>query len=161
MSRAPVGDESVFFRDDREAGGQTQTPPSVSHGAVVNTNQETFMNTHSSNLPAARSKIALLMVLCGIAGGASAGAVAAVDTGDVPTQVVRYQPDTLASDAGARVLYRRIVKAAEIVCPASSADRFFLSNGVRACREEAVARAVHQIDSPRLAALHAASAKSG
>jgi len=37
----------------------------------------------------------------------------------------------------------------------------FVTSAVQACRNQAVARAVHQIGSPALAALHAGSTKNG
>ena len=108
-----------------------------------------------------RPKITLLMVLCGVIGAAASGAVSAASVADdVPRQVVKYSPATLNSDAGVRSLYHRIVKAAEQVCPVTPGTRF-ITAAVAECRSQAVARAVHQIDNPRLAALHAANSKSG
>jgi UrcA family protein len=78
----------------------------------------------------------------------------------VPQRVVKFSPDTLNTETGVRSLYHRIVRAAEEVCPNASGTRF-VTTSVAECRAQAVARAVHQIDNPRLAALYAASAKSG
>jgi UrcA family protein len=120
--------------------------------------------THESTtkqVAVSRPKITLLMVLCGVVGAAASGAVsAAALADDVPRQVVKYSPATLNSDAGVRSLYHRIVKAAEDVCPAASGTPF-IPRAVAECRAESVARAVHQIDNPRLAALYAASSKNG
>ncbi|HLZ99788.1 MAG TPA: UrcA family protein [Steroidobacteraceae bacterium] len=117
--------------------------------------------TSKKQLLVSRPKISLLMVLCGVLGAAASGTVgAASPADDVPRQVVKYSPDVLNTDAGARSLYRRIVKAAEEVCPAPSGSRFIVS-AVAECRAQSVARAVQQIDNPRLAALNAANSKSG
>jgi UrcA family protein len=109
-----------------------------------------------------RPNVTLLMILCGAVSAAAAGAVSAATVADeVPRLIVRYQPDSLESEAGARSLYHRLVRAAEEVCPAGLVDHPFLSSGVRHCREQAVARAVQEIGNTRLAAVHAASTRSG
>src|SRR5260370_8070571 len=101
------------------------------------------------------------MVVCGVVGAAASGAISGGSLADdVPRQVVKYSPDVLNTDAGVRSLYPRIVKAAEEVCPATPGTRF-IQKSVAECRAQSVARAVHQIDSPRMAALYAANSKSG
>jgi UrcA family protein len=117
--------------------------------------------TSMKQVAVSRPKITLLMVLCGVVGAAASGAVSAASVADdVPRQVVKYSPATLNTDAGVRSLYHRIVKAAEEVCPTPSGTRF-VPTGVAECRAESVARAVRQIDNPRLAALYAANSKRG
>jgi UrcA family protein len=120
--------------------------------------------THESSMKqvaVSRPKITLLMVLCGVVGAAASGTVSAASVADeVPQRVVKYSPDTLNTDTGVQSLYHRIVKAAEEVCPAASGSRW-VTTAVAECRAQSVARAVHQIDSPRLAALYAASSKRG
>ena len=108
-----------------------------------------------------RPKITLMMVLCGVVGAAASGAVSAASVADeVPHRVVKYSPDTLNTDTGVRSLYHRIVQAAEDVCPVTPGTRF-VTTAVVECRAQSVARAVHKINNPRLAALYAASYKSG
>ena len=107
-------------------------------------------------------KNSMLLVLCaafGLAGAHAASAAAAGD--DIPRLVLHYHQDSLATDGGAEALYRRIKKASVDVCPNTSAGRPFVPTVILQCREQAVARAVHQINSPRLAAVYAASGKSG
>jgi UrcA family protein len=117
--------------------------------------------TSTKQVAVSGPKITLLMVLCGLAGVAASGAVGAASVADdVPRRVVKYSPDTLNTDTGVRSLYHRIVKAAEQVCPIESGTHF-VTRSVAECRAQSVARAVHQIDNPRLAALYAASYKSG
>jgi UrcA family protein len=117
--------------------------------------------TSTKQVAVSRPKITLLMVLCGVVGAAASGAVSAASVVDeVPQRVVKYSSDTLNTDSGVRSLYHRIVKAAEDVCPVTSGTRF-VTTAVAECRAQSVARAVHQIDSPRLAALYAASSKRG
>jgi UrcA family protein len=122
------------------------------------------MNTPVSIQPADRSRprIALMMVLAAALGAAAAGSVSAASPRDeVPRIVLRYSPDSLASAAGARQLYHRLVRAAEQVCPVDFSDGPFVTRAVRQCRAEAIARAVHAIDSPRLAEVYAGQVKRG
>jgi UrcA family protein len=121
--------------------------------------------THETSIKqvaVSRPKVTLLMVLCGVVGAAASGAVSAasVVADEVPQRVVKYSPDTLNTDTGVRSLYHRIVKAAEEVCPVTPGTRL-IPRAVAECRAESVARAVQQIDNPRLAALYAASSKRG
>lgn len=99
-----------------------------------------------------------LLALAGL-GGATAGATSFEN--DVPSLVVRYSEQSLMTDEGVHALYHRLVRASEQVCP--DADRNNLSKQAIAkeCRQEALARAVQQIQNPRLAALHAVTRKSG
>lgn len=116
------------------------------------------MSHTTAAVAVSRPRVALLMVFCGIFGAAGA-ASAATPTDDVPKLVVRFPADSLTTDSGARTLYRRLVRAAETVCPATASDRPFVSRAVQQCRDQAVARAVQQIDNPRLGAVYAANSK--
>jgi len=108
-----------------------------------------------------RAKIALL-VLGSFAGVMAAGAASAASPeSDVPTVLVHYSPQSLATDEGVKVLYRRIVAAAKEVCPESPTRNFAQQARVEQCRSEAIVRAVQQVDNSRLAALHAARSKNG
>jgi UrcA family protein len=93
----------------------------------------------------------LLGSLAGImaAGGASA---ARLDS-DAPSVVVKYE--------GVYALYRRITAAARRVCPDAPIRNLGLQTEVEHCRNQAIARAIRQIDNSRLAALHAAHSKNG
>jgi len=120
--------------------------------------------THESSMKqvaVSRPKLTLLMVLCGVVGAAASGAVsAAAPADDVPRQVVKYSPATLSTDAGVKSLYHRIVNAAAEVCPLPSGTRF-VPTAVAECRAQSIARAVHQVDNPRLAALLESNSKRG
>ena len=107
-----------------------------------------------------RAKFALL--LGGLAGLMAVGAAgAAVPDSDVPSVVVKYSPETLASKVGVNDLYRRITFAARQVCPDALIRDLAAQRHVEACRNQAVARAIQQIDNPSLAALHATHSKNG
>ena len=109
--------------------------------------------------PRAKFGLLLLGSLAGImaAGGASA---ARLDS-DVPSVVVKYNEQSLATDEGVYALYRRITTAARRVCPDAGTRDWGLRAQVEQCRNEAIARAIRKIDNPRLAALHAAHSKNG
>jgi UrcA family protein len=108
-----------------------------------------------------RAKIALL-VLGTFAGVMAAGAASAASPDDnVPTVVVKYSEQSLATDAGVYTLYRRITSAAKQVCPDASIRNFSVQRQVEQCRDQAIARAIQKIDNSRLAALHAVHSKNG
>jgi len=108
------------------------------------------------------SKITLLMLACGIAGGAAIGTASAATADEqVPHMAVYYNPQSLETDRGAQAVYHKIVHAAEVVCPADDSSPHLMTGAVRTCREESIARAVHDIHSPKVAALYAASSKPG
>jgi len=119
--------------------------------------------THETSMKraaAAHPKITLLMVLCGVVGLAASGAAsAAPSVDDGPGFSIKYSPESLSTDAGVRALYSRIVRAAEEACPIPTGTRVITSR-VRECRAQSVARVVHQINNPRLAALLEDNAKS-
>ena len=103
----------------------------------------------------------IAMILCGVVGTAGmAAANAAAQDEDVPSKVVKYDSDSLLTETGAHAVYRKIVNAAEEVCPASPGSR--LPNAsVRQCRAQSLARAVMKINNSRLAAIHDGAPRSG
>jgi UrcA family protein len=110
----------------------------------------------------ARSRTGFALLLLGAAAVMAAGtASAASPAGDVPTFIVKYNPQSLNTDAGVNELYRRIMHAAKEVCPDASIRDFNAQRQVEACRSQAIARAVSQIDNSQLAALYAVRSKNG
>jgi UrcA family protein len=110
----------------------------------------------------ARPKVTLMMVLCGIVGTAAAGVVSASTAeDDVPSIIVKYDPQSLETDAGARAVYFRLTKAAEQVCPDAPRGTRSINAVTQQCRAQAVARAVQKINNARLAAVDTVRAKRG
>ncbi|MFZ0497769.1 MAG: UrcA family protein [Steroidobacteraceae bacterium] len=68
---------------------------------------------------------------------------------------VYYSARDLATEQGTRALYRRIVGAAQEVCPGSDSLYPDVVNRSKECLQTAIARAVGQIGSPQLAAINA------
>jgi UrcA family protein len=105
-------------------------------------------------------KITLAMLMCGIGAAAAAGAAnAATPDLDAPSIVVKYDPATLDSDAGARALYARLAKAAAEVCP--NFEPHFISSQVQVCRSHALENAVAKVHNERLAAVYRGANKNG
>lgn len=90
---------------------------------------------------------------------AAAVANASSATVDVPSVEVSYGDLNLATPEGNRALYRRIVTAAEKVCPTTSAPGARFSSSHRTCVNEAIERAVSDSNSEQLAEVHAARAR--
>lgn len=109
-----------------------------------------------------RSTLGRVTVLaaCLLAGSLGVAQAATPGAG-VPQVAVSYGDLNVASDVGVRELYKRIALAAAQVCPyPHSRDLAQVAVNYR-CRDAAIARAVHEVNSPRLAALRADRAKRG
>jgi len=118
----------------------------------------TFIPARAAGSPA-KFTLLLLGSLAGVLAAAAAGAAGAI--GDVPAVSVKYSQESLATNGGVYDLYRRITIAAKQVCPDVSIRDLSALRQVAVCREQAVARAISQIDNPKLAALHASRSKNG
>jgi len=79
----------------------------------------------------------------------------------VPALTVTYTAADLASEQGTHALYERIVKAARDVCPRYDSVDLDTAQLSWACQRKAVAAAVQQINSPRLAAVEALHDRHG
>jgi UrcA family protein len=106
-----------------------------------------------------KGRIAALAA-CVLAGSLGV-AQAATPSDDVPTVVVRYGDLDLSTQEGAQTLYKRISSAARQVCPAGDPRVLARFDYSRNCRAAAIARAVSNVHSSRLAALHAERANHG
>jgi UrcA family protein len=116
----------------------------------INIPKESFMTSLASKL----------LLIGGFAVAAAGAAVAAPDN-DIYSVVIRFPTASLTTESGVQSLYRRIEMAAEKVCVIEPAGSRLPSPAVIQCRKEAIAGAVEKIHNQRLAALHAASNKSG
>ena len=90
-----------------------------------------------------------------------AGAAFASAQPSVPSAAVAYRATELATDAGALDVYRRIAMAARKVCPGDDSLNPFQATAAVECQKAAIARAVAQIEQPRLAEIAAKRAKRG
>jgi UrcA family protein len=94
------------------------------------------------------------------AAAVGAASAATQDDSVVPTLKVKYDPQSLTTEQGARQLYQRLRNAASEVCPDSTQGRLF-QGPVLECRKQALARAVMQINNPRLVAVYQSRMKNG
>jgi UrcA family protein len=116
----------------------------------------------SKQVRVVRPKITLAMIICGVVGAAGVGAVsAATPDEDSLSTTVKYSSQDLATPEATRALYRKLIRAAEDVCPADTSSPRLMSPAVRECREQSVARAVYKINNPSLVALYTTDAKHG
>jgi UrcA family protein len=107
-----------------------------------------------------RAKFASLL-LGSLAGVMAVGAASAASPdSDVPSVVVKYSEQSLATDGGVNDLYRRITNAAKQVCPEASIRDLSAVRQVEECRDQAVAQAIRKINNSRLAALYATHSKN-
>ncbi|HYL02471.1 MAG TPA: UrcA family protein [Steroidobacteraceae bacterium] len=74
-----------------------------------------------------------------------------------PFVTVSYHDLNIATDAGSQVLYARIVSAARQVCAPEDIRDLRAAAAAAGCRARAVAQAVQAVNSPALAAVHAAA----
>jgi len=80
---------------------------------------------------------------------------------EAPHVAVRYGDLNLATSAGIHVLYQRIQRAAQAVCPYADSDDLKQSGIYRTCREAAITRAISEINNSQLVALRAEHEKRG
>jgi UrcA family protein len=93
--------------------------------------------------------------------GASATAYAAAPADASPSVRVNYRDLNLATEQGTAALYGRIVSAAHKVCTARDSRILSELAAARACEAQAIAHAVRDVNSPRLAATHSAHQRQG
>jgi UrcA family protein len=103
------------------------------------------------------TRATLIVLASGLAGlGVS---VATAGTDDAPAVSVSYSDLNLATEQGTLTLYKRIVSAARQVCPVNTGPNARLAAQTQRCVDEAVARAVRDVQSPKLAELQATRAR--
>jgi len=116
----------------------------------------------TARTPGSRFKFVLGVLAGSLAGAMGTGlASAATSDADVPSIVVRYSGQSLGTESGVQLLYHRIVVAARQVCPEETVRNLAAHAMAQQCRQQAIARAVQQINNPRLAAMHARNTKNG
>jgi UrcA family protein len=113
----------------------------------------TQMTSATRNLGGLRTAVTFTVLgICTAIGaiGSAHGASA-----DASALTIRYSDLNLSTQQGARVLYGRIVAAANRVCAGGNMLDLDAMATARVCREEAIAKAVRDVNSPMLAAVHA------
>jgi UrcA family protein len=105
-------------------------------------------------------KILVSCALAGVlAGPLNVLAASAANIDDRPSRVVAYGDLDLSRDSGVATLYARINSAARRVCEPMDDLLEKLSRDRLDCREDAIARAVSEVNSPALTSYHQAKAR--
>jgi len=101
------------------------------------------------------TRATLTVLASGLVGLGASVATAATSTDDAPAISVSYSDLNLATEEGTLALYKRIVSAARQVCPVNTAPSARLAAQAQHCVDDAVARAVKDVQSAKLAQLQA------
>jgi len=117
------------------------------------------MTTAASKLTTFRRSLAVAGAFAALT--VTAVSFAAPSSDNVPTVTVRYDDLNLATAAGVDTLYRRISSAAREVCPDMYSRDLKIVAASAHCRADAVAQAVHAVNNPQLALVHAARVSRG
>jgi len=80
---------------------------------------------------------------------------------DIPSIVVSFSALDLTTDEGARKLYGRIAAAGRAVCPDADFRNLGAYARAKSCQSEAIARAVRDVHSTRLATVYSEHANHG
>lgn len=123
--------------------------------------KQTLPNSH--RVASFRLTASLLAAAAGavLLGAAPLAATAGTDA-DAPAMAVSYGDLDLSTESGARILFERIQVAADEVCPAVPDIRDLNRVATHSrCVRGAIARAVQQVGSPRLAAVFSAQSARG
>jgi len=93
-------------------------------------------------------------------GALGVGTVNAATQDETPSVVVKYADQDLTTQKGLNELYHKLVRASRQVCPDMSTLDLSRERKVLECRDQAVARAIRQINNPQLAAMYASHSKN-
>jgi UrcA family protein len=99
----------------------------------------------------------LIIVVAVLAAGASQVTLADTIDSEPLSRRVDYSDINLAQQAGARVLYKRLITAAAIVCAPLDSRELARGMKYRSCVHQAVSAAVADIDSPMLTGYYVSS----
>ena len=89
------------------------------------------------------------------------GTSATASAEPAPSARVNYHDLNLATEQGSQALYERIVLAARKVCAVSDIRILAEVAAGQVCQAQAIAHAVRDVNSPRLAAVYSAHQRQG
>jgi UrcA family protein len=107
-----------------------------------------IMNTTIQNTARAAA-----FLLCGAIALCTLQVTAQAATDGLPSKRVSYADLDISKPAGAKILYGRIVSAAQQVCALNGYKDLGTMQRVNGCVDRAINNAVKQVDSPALSAL--------
>jgi UrcA family protein len=117
------------------------------------------MNTAISNLSQFRRSLAVAGAFAALT--VATTSFAAAPSVDPPAVSVRFDDLNLSTTAGVNSLYRRISVAARQVCPDVFARDLVVVAAGQRCQASAISQAVHKLNNPQLALVHAAHVSHG
>jgi UrcA family protein len=161
---AGAGYELVVARDQRVArrfkrNGQLGNL-TISVAKVVTRSKEEPMTSATLN-PGGRLRAALACTVLAACSAVGAIGTASAAGADSPALKVRYSDLNLSTEQGSLALYGRIVEAARQVCTVDSIRDLRAVAATAACREQAIAQAVRDVNSPMLASVYAERLRHG
>jgi UrcA family protein len=119
----------------------------------------TASSSHSRSFSGLLGSLGAAAAALALAVGSAQAAPGVDPATGAPTVSVRYDDLNLGTAAGAHALYRRIVSAAQQVCPRAEPWDMDLYRASHACQARAIERAVREVHDPRLAAVYEHSGK--
>ncbi len=111
--------------------------------------------------PGARLRAAMAFTVLAACTAIGAVGSAHAASPESPALTVRYSDLNLSTEQGSLALYGRIVAAANKVCTPDDIRDLRAMADARVCRQEAIAQAVHAVNSPKLASVYAARVRHG
>jgi len=112
--------------------------------------------------PGVRLRAAMAFTLLATCAAVGAiGSAHAATSADSPALKVRYADLNLSTEQGSLALYGRIVEAARQVCVIDDIRDLRIVAAAKACREQAIAQAVRDVNSPMLASVYAERLRHG
>ena len=111
--------------------------------------------------PAGRLRAAMAFTVLATCTAIGAVGSAHAASPESPALTVRYSDLNLSTEQGSLALYGRIVAAAHQVCAPDDIRDLRAMAGARVCREQAIAQAVRDVNSPMLASVYAERLRHG
>jgi UrcA family protein len=118
------------------------------------------MNTSVTKLTTFRGALAFV-ALFATSAAVTTTAAAATPSQEGPSVRVRYDDLNLATEAGTKILYSRIVNAAHDVCAFADSRELSLRAMSERCQSAAITKAVNEVHSTQLAAVRASHVTHG
>jgi UrcA family protein len=109
------------------------------------------------NTPIQNTARAAAFLLCGAIALCTLQVTAQAADDGLASKRVSYADLDISKPAGAKVLYRRIVRAARDVCQSTGFDSFGAAQLMNRCIDHAIDTAVKDVGSPSLSALRPSS----
>jgi len=112
-----------------------------------------MISVKHAQFPSVRTLAGIAVLAACVVSAWPRSAAAAQPLATIPSVAVQYSAADLSTKDGASRLYQRIALAARQVCPNYDSGDLVAFSASRSCQRRAIASAVEEIGSPRLAAV--------